>query len=164
MYQELLTAKEKEKITNAFATMFLALNYQHPKIIYGAPPLEDRGSQMAFSPLGQAAPVALKEAWRAQNEPLRITMRAWLAERLPDFEFRCGGITTIDITRKGIDKAYGIKKMEEHLGIAREAMLFIGDKLEPGGNDYPVKAAGVDCISVANPEETKKIIRSIVAS
>lgn len=162
IYQELLSTAEKQKIMIAFENMFREMHYEHPKIIYGAAPLEDRGSQMAFSPLGQAAPVAIKEDWRAKHESLRIRMRAWLSERLPEFEFSCGGLTTIDITRKGIDKAYGIKKMEEYLGIPKVEMLFIGDKLEPGGNDYPVKAIGVECIAVQGPEETKKIIERIL--
>ena len=164
-YQELLSENEKQKITNAFNVVFAALDYRHPQALYGAPQIEDRESQISFSPLGQAAPVAMKESWHAKNEPLRARMRDELERCLPEFEVRCGGLTTIDITRKGIDKAYGIKKMEEYLGVSRKEMLFIGDKLEPGGNDYPVKvAAGVDCIAVNSPEMTKQVICSMLTT
>ena len=57
-------------------------------------------------------------------------------------------MTSIDVVRKGIDKAYGIKKISERLGVGKKDMLFLGDKLEEGGNDYPVKATGVMCIQV----------------
>jgi hypothetical protein len=32
-----------------------------------------------------------------------------------------------------------------------------------GGNDYPAEKAGVDSISVKGPEETKQVIRTIIA-
>jgi len=42
-------------------------------------------------------------------------------------------------------------------------MIYIGDALFPGGNDYPVEEAGVDSIRVKGPEETKQVIRTIIA-
>ncbi len=34
------------------------------------------------------------------------------------------------------------------LGLTEREILFFGDRLEPGGNDYPIKAMGIDCIEV----------------
>jgi hypothetical protein len=42
-------------------------------------------------------------------------------------------------------------------------MIFIGDALFPGGNDYPAEEAGVVCIPVGGPGETKLVIRAIAA-
>ena len=42
-------------------------------------------------------------------------------------------------------------------------ILFIGDALFEGGNDYPVRKTGVDCIQVRDAEETKRIIETIIA-
>jgi hypothetical protein len=42
-------------------------------------------------------------------------------------------------------------------------MLFVGDALFPGGNDYPVKECGVDSIMTRDPDETKRIIETFLA-
>ena len=76
---------------------------------------------------------------------------------------RLGGATSIDITKPGIDKAYGISKLRDILGIAIEEMIFVGDALFPGGNDYPAKEAGVVSIRVRDPDETKRVIEAIIA-
>jgi hypothetical protein len=67
------------------------------------------------------------------------------------------------VTRKGIDKAYGISQIEKHLGFSKEDMLFIGDALFPGGNDYAVKTTGVQCIETTGPELTAQIIEQLLA-
>ena len=82
---------------------------------------------------------------------------------LSDFSVRLGGATSIDITKPGIDKAYGIRKLRDILGIAIDEMIFVGDALFPGGNDYPAQEAGVISIRVRDPEETKRVIEAIIA-
>jgi hypothetical protein len=42
-------------------------------------------------------------------------------------------------------------------------MIFVGDALFPGGNDYPAEEAGVVSIKVRDPHETKRVIEAIVA-
>ncbi len=42
-------------------------------------------------------------------------------------------------------------------------MIFIGDALFPGGNDYPAEKAGVVSIPVKNPDETKRVTETIIA-
>jgi hydroxymethylpyrimidine pyrophosphatase-like HAD family hydrolase len=74
-----------------------------------------------------------------------------------------GGTTSVDVTKPGIDKAYGIRKLRDTLGIAIQEMIFIGDALFPGGNDYPAKEAGVVSIQVRDPNEAKRVIEAIVA-
>ena len=83
--------------------------------------------------------------------------------RLPELEVRSGGSTSVDITRAGIDKAYGMRKLAEHTGIPLEEMLFVGDRLDPEGNDYPVLALGVPCRAVAGWEETVKFLEQLLA-
>ena len=74
-----------------------------------------------------------------------------------------GGATSIDITKPGIDKAYGIRKLRDILGIEIKEMIFIGDALFPGGNDHPARETGVVCIQVRDPNETKRVIEAILA-
>jgi len=74
-----------------------------------------------------------------------------------------GGETSIDVTKPGIDKAYGIIKLRDTLSIAIKEMIFVGDALFPGGNDYPAEEAGVVSIRVKNPTESKRVIETIIA-
>jgi hydroxymethylpyrimidine pyrophosphatase-like HAD family hydrolase len=79
------------------------------------------------------------------------------------FSVRLGGTTSVDVTKLGIDKAYGFRKLRDILGVAINEMIFIGDALFPGGNDYPAKEAGVASIQVRDPNETKRVIEAIIA-
>ncbi len=117
------------------------------------PILEDRGSQITFSALGQKAPVEAKHAWDPDASK-RALLQAAVAARLPELEVRSGGSTSIDITRAGIDKAHGMRALTEHTGIPLSDMLFYGDRLDEGGNDYPVLALGVRSIAVEGWEDT----------
>src|SRR3989344_8247680 len=155
-----LTKEEKEKILNAFEKTFKETNYKHPETLYGQV-LEDRQTQITMSALGQNAPVELKKEWDP-NQEKRRKLKSALDKYLPDFEVRMGGTTSIDVSRKGIDKAYGINKIEEILRIKKEDMIFIGDALYEGGNDYPVIGTGVKCIKINSPEDTKREIRKIL--
>jgi HAD superfamily hydrolase (TIGR01484 family) len=115
--------------------------------------LEDRGSQITFSALGQKAPGDAKHAWDPTGAK-RLALRDAVAARVPDLEVRAGGSTSIDITRSGIDKAYGMTRLAELTGIPLASMLFYGDRLDEGGNDYPVLALGVPSIAVDGWEDT----------
>lgn len=124
--------------------------------------IEDRDSQISISFLGQVAPVEEKEAWAAKYSAKRLEVRQQIADVLREFEVRAGGTTTIDITRLGIDKAYGMEKLTQTLKIGKEDILFIGDKLMEGGNDYPVKAMGIDTIAVARWEDTALVLEGVL--
>ncbi|MBI4918499.1 HAD-IIB family hydrolase [archaeon] len=154
IYSEKLNEEEKKKIFHAFSQV-IDLTPKYGNL------LEDRNSQITYSALGQNAPSHLKKEYDPEGKN-RLELKKRLEQLIPEFEIKLGGTTSLDITRKGIDKAYGIKKIEEHLGIKKEEMLYIGDALFEGGNDYPVKQAGVDCISVNNPNDTKEVIRKII--
>lgn len=124
--------------------------------------LEDRGSQITFSALGQQAPVDAKKAWDPTGEK-KNTLREAVQALLPQLEVRSGGSTSIDITRMGIDKAYGMSKLAELTEISIDDMLFVGDRLDPDGNDYPVKGLGVPTHAVANWHETAQFIEGFLA-
>ncbi|HEY0308075.1 MAG TPA: HAD hydrolase family protein [Acidobacteriaceae bacterium] len=124
--------------------------------------IEDRGSQITFSALGQQAPLDEKNKWDFDYSK-RKKIKAILDTLLPDFSVRMGGSTSIDVTKPGIDKSYGIRKLRDFLGIPLQGMVFIGDALFPGGNDYPAREAGVVSIPVHGPNETKLVIQTILA-
>ncbi|MBD7956298.1 HAD-IIB family hydrolase [Microbacterium sp. Sa4CUA7] len=123
--------------------------------------LEDRGSQITFSALGQSAPLAAKVAWDPTGAK-KNALREAVAARIPDLEVRSGGSTSVDITHRGIDKAYGMRRLSEQTGIALDDMLFVGDRLDPDGNDYPVLAMGVTCHAVAGWEHTVSFLEALI--
>jgi HAD superfamily hydrolase (TIGR01484 family) len=123
--------------------------------------IEDRGSQITFSALGQQAPPAEKYAWDPDNTK-KQQLRAYVAAAVPDLEVRVGGSTSVDVTRRGIDKAYGIRRLMQQLDLAAEEILFVGDRLEEGGNDYPVRAVGVRCVEVTRWRDTADYVERLL--
>ena len=104
-----------------------------------------------------------KKAWDPTGSK-KESLRAAVAPLLPELEVRSGGSTSIDITRKGIDKAYGMRKLAELTGVPIAAMLFVGDRLDPGGNDYPVKATGVRTHAVTGWQDTADFVAEFIRS
>lgn len=162
VYAHDLTDDEKARAVTALEDEARRLGLWEPTT-WGAI-IEDRGSQITFSALGQSAPVAAKRAWDPDGEKKRLLRQA-VADRLPDLEVRSGGSTSIDITRKGIDKAYGMRRLSEQTGIALADMLFYGDRLDPDGNDRPVLEMGeVTCVAVTGWEDTAERLDALLAT
>lgn len=160
IYSEDFTSVEKEKVISSLKKVMDEVGFSIEKV-WGEV-IEDRGSQITFSALGQQAPIEAKKKWDPGFEK-RKKMKTLLDKLIPGFSVRLGGTTSIDVTKPGIDKAYGIRKLRDNLGIKLKEMIFIGDAVFPGGNDYPAKEAGVVTIQVKNPEETKLVIETIIA-
>ena len=158
-YAEDLTEDEKARSIRVIEEGARELGLWHPGPWGDL--VEDRGSQITFSALGQQAPVAEKVAWDTDGAKKRA-LWAYIAPRLPDLEVRGGGSTSIDITRKGIDKAYGIEKLTAKLGISKESLLFIGDRLDETGNDYPVYQAGVASVAIHDWHGTLAAVDALV--
>ena len=159
-YEYSLTSDQKERAVKALedGAKELGLWETSP---YGEI-IEDRGSQITFSALGQQAPAEAKYAWDPTHEKKK-NLRDAVALLLPDLEVRIGGTTSVDVTMIGVDKAYGMRKLMEQMKITKEEILFIGDKLQEGGNDYPVKAMGIDTIEVERWEDTAYVLEGILA-
>lgn len=119
-------------------------------------------TQITFSALGQSAPATAKKVWDP-DQAKRSALQAELAARLPEFSIRIGGTTSLDITREGVDKAYAIDRLVEVAAVPRAAILFFGDAIYPGGNDDPVRAAGIESVRVRDPAETTAILEALVA-
>jgi len=166
VYAENFNDIEKKQITSALEKGIDELGY-HEKKVYGDI-IEDRGSQITFSALGQDVisvlgedGVQLKKEWDPTTEK-KNKLRDAIAAKIPEFEVRVGGETSIDITKPGIDKAYGIHKLMTILELGKDDILFFGDRLAEGGNDYPVKAMGVDSIEVSHWQDTARVLEGII--
>ena len=160
LYAELFGEEEKARILAAFDASLEATGFV-PQDVWGER-IEDRGSQITFSALGQKAPIEAKEVWDPDFAKRRV-IQADLRTRLPGLSINMGGATSIDITREGVDKGYGLKKLSAASGTALGEMIFIGDAIFPGGNDYPAKQLGIDTVRVRDPQETIAVIEGIIA-
>ncbi len=169
IYEHQLTKEQRTRIIATFHRVFKEIGYKQPKKIYGTL-IEDRGTQVTYSVFGQDIVKALgmrgvkmKLDWKKKHTPTKIKIAKLVAKYLPDLEVRAAGYTSIDVTKKGIDKAYGLHQIEKYLKVKVKDMLFVGDAIEPGGNDYAVVKTGVDYVPVDGPADSKKVIEAILA-
>jgi phosphomannomutase len=160
LYSEDFTPDDKAKIIASVKRAVAESGFTAEKV-YGEV-IEDRGSQVTFSALGQQAPLEEKKKWDPDFTK-RKKIKAILGPLIPGYSVRLGGATSVDITKPGIDKAYGVRKLRDVLGISLKEMIFIGDALFPGGNDYPAEQVGVVSICVSGPHETKRVIQACIA-
>ena len=160
LYSEDLSDAQKQQIVAALKAAVDSAGFSAAKT--WGPTIEDRGSQITYSALGQQAPLDEKSKWDPDFTK-RQKIKALLDLSLPDFSVRLGGTTSIDVTLPGIDKAYGIGKLRDVLGVSTSQMIYVGDALFPGGNDYPARSTGAVCIQVRDPDETKRVIEAIHA-
>jgi phosphomannomutase len=160
LYAENFTPADKAKIIDAL-NKALDESGLRPEKHWGQV-IEDRDSQITMSALGQEALLDVKQTWDRDFEK-RKKIKALLEPMIPEFSVGMGGASSIDVTRPGVDKAYGIHKLKEVLGIPIEQMIFVGDALFPGGNDEPARKTGAVCIKVRDPEETARVIEAVIA-
>ncbi len=159
VYNEKMSEEERNKIKNALKEMMDESGMDFSEH-YGEF-VEDRGSQITFSGKGQEAPLEVKSIWDPDQAKRRI-LKDILDKKIPEFEIRMGGTTSIDITPKGIDKAYTIEKIKNLLKVYDEDIIFVGDALYEGGNDAPVKKTEVDYIQEYGPEETEEFLKNYI--
>jgi len=159
LYAENFTDIQKQKVISSLNQAVDESGFKAKKV-WGET-IEDRGSQITYSGLGQQAPLSQKTKWDPDFKK-RKKIKDLLDKMIPEFAVNLGGATSVDITKKGIDKKYGIHKLHAILGIKISEMIFIGDAIFPGGNDYPAKEAGTFSVRVSDPNETKGVIEGII--
>lgn len=158
VYSEAITPAEKAHILEELERAIKAAGLDRDPA--WGPRIEDRGTQITYSGVGQKAPLEAKEAWDPDRRK-RLQVQEMLRQSLPEWSVNIGGTTSIDITRAGIDKGFGLRKLAEESGVRLEDMVFLGDSIFPGGNDYPALTLGVDTISVRDVQETKSILHAL---
>jgi len=160
VYAELFSDEQKREILEAFDASLAATGFT-PEETWGER-IEDRGSQITFSALGQQAPLDAKEHWDPDFAKRKV-IQADLVKRLPGVSINLGGATSVDVTQPGVDKAWGLRRLSERSGVAEADILFIGDAIFPGGNDYPAKTMGLDTVCVRDAADTANVITAIIA-
>ena len=158
VYDFAFTSDERAHIKATLEQCSAEIGYRHPEY---EPQLWDRESQIAYAMISSHAPQDIKKTWDP-DQAKRKQLKACLEKTLHDYEILIGGNVTIDITRKGIDKAYGIQWLSRELSIPPAEMLYIGDALYPGGNDSVVIPTGIQTKQTGGPSETMRIIDEIL--
>lgn len=163
IYEERLTPEESARIKKAIEESVSESGLMDLSTFSYGERIELRGAQVTFSALGQHAPLADKEQWDPDGSRKR-RLRDEVARRLPGFDVKTGGSTSVDVTRHGVNKAYGIRKLSEYLAIPIAEMRYIGDALYPGGNDEVVKETGIETVAVKDVAETMALLSGYLNS
>lgn len=155
--EEDLSPEEKSRILGAIEKV---LNIEKPQAQF--PPLiQDKGDQITYSPVGINASNDVKEPFDPDHSKRRKIVKK-LGTLIPNFEIGIGGLSSVDITRKGRNKLYGVNKIMKLKNLSTEEVLFVGDALFEEGNDASIRSSGIECIQVSGPEETEKVIEKII--
>lgn len=162
LYDLALTEEERLRIKKTILETVDGIQELKDITHYGEQ-MVDKGSQIAYTPVGVEASKDAKDSWDIDGSKRQLLWKA-LKQLLPEFEVLMGGVTTIDITRKEVNKSYGVLWLSKELGIPPSEMLYVGDALYPGGNDAVVIPTGIQVLSVAGPAETQKIIEDLLSA
>jgi len=167
IYNENLYLREKVEIYKAFELACDTVGIHPLKTGEYGEIAEDRDSQITFSMLGQSAPLAIKKPFdpdQAKRLKLAYWLNGYFYGKNLNYETTVGGASSMDITRKGSNKAAGVSKFLAFMATPKSEAVFVADALYPGGNDHSVIGTGVECIPTKNPEETKEIIRKLLGA
>ena len=162
VYNYPLETAEIAKIEQALEQAARELNlWEEQQLAAGDEIIENRGSQVTFSALGQKAGTEAKYAWDPDHAK-RDQIAARAKELAPEFDYEVAGTTSINVFRPGTNKQFGMTHMMQELDVTKDDILYFGDMTQPGGNDYPVVAMGIDTITVRSHEDTAYALRGIL--
>ena len=124
--------------------------------------IEQRVGLVNFSIIGRNCSQIQREAYYKwdQIHKERLTICNYLMENFPEIEASIGGQISIDIYQKGGNKAQVLDDINGEV-------YFFGDKMEKGGNDYPIAdrlkkdKRKYKLFKVNSPEETWSILKKI---
>lgn len=159
IYEHAISEEEAKKITAVAEKIIADTKINEGHMLYGEV-VEWRGPSVAISLLGQTAPPEIKKDFDP-NQLKRLELIKLFKEALPEFSYRIGGGTTIDINQPGIDKAFGMREFSKLIAIPEENILYVGDALYEGGNDYAVLSTNLKVHAVKNPEDTERFLSSL---
>lgn len=161
-YKHSFTPADHATIRTALDEAVRETGYADGTVPYGEQ-FVDYDGYIAFTALGLGAPSEARKAWDPSGYK-RMRLREVLIEKLPQFDVYIGGATSVDITLRGINKAFGVTEFAKQLSLLPDEMLYVGDALYEGGNDAVVIPTGVQIRSVASPEETATVIDEILSA
>ncbi len=146
LYNHLLSDEDKYEIT--FALNKLIDSYNIIKVSEKNDQIIDRKSQITLSAIGRTAHLEMKKQYDPDGEKRKIWVEfLWNHLDRNKYDIKIGGTTSVDITYKGKTKEWGIKEFAKYHGFDLSKVIYFGDKIYPGGNDYEASKV-VDCVAV----------------
>lgn len=129
-----LTESERAEILAHIAKIRSTLPYE---INEDWNPIEDRGAQITFSPVGNTAPNEIKMAYDPDRKK-RDAMLLSVPFQSENLVVKIGGSTSFDYIHKDRHKGTNVQKLIDLKGWDKAECIYFGDGLYPGGNDEPV--------------------------
>ena len=122
-------------------------------------PIEDRGAQITFSPIGNTAPVEIKMAYDPDRKKREALMEAipFVSDELV---VKIGGSTSIDYIHKDRHKGTNVQKLIDLKFWNKDECVYFGDGLFPGGNDEVVIGV-IDTVAVIDHLDTYKKLKEM---
>ena len=152
------------KLKNALDIVLMSSQYPHR---YGNH-IEDRGSMVNFSIVGRNCTQEQREDfYKWDNEKgERKKISTFLKQKFKDLDAVLGGQISIDIYPKGMDKSQIFNVIEQERLVQPDEYIFIGDRTERGGNDYPLavlmdNTENCDFYQTDGWKETQQILESL---
>lgn len=120
-------------------------------------PIEDRGAQITFSPVGNRAPHEIKSVYDPDARR-RLELLAQVPLESDEVVVKIGGSTSFDYIHKDRHKGSNVARLIEHMGWDKGACVYFGDGLYPGGNDEAVIGV-IDTVPVRDHHDTYAKLR-----
>lgn len=122
-------------------------------------PVEDRGAQITFSPIGNTAPAELKMSY----DPNRVKREALMAAvpfESEELVVKIGGSTSFDYIHKDRHKGTNVQKLIDLMNWSKDECIYFGDGLFPGGNDEAVIGV-IETVLVEDHHDTYKKLKEL---
>jgi phosphomannomutase len=128
---------------------------------YDWTPIEDRGGQITFSPIGNTAPLELKMAYDPDRKKREALMKSipFVHDALT---VKIGGSTSIDYFKADSNKGTNVAKLIALKGWNKDECVYIGDGLYLGGNDEAVIGV-IETIPVEDHLDCYKKVEELLA-
>lgn len=123
-------------------------------------PIEDRGAQITFSPIGNTAPVEVKSTYDPDRSKRNHFLKT-IPFASPDLVVKIGGSASLDYIHKDRQKGANVARLIDLLGWDKEECIYYGDGLYPGGNDEAVIGV-IDTVLVENHLDTYQKLQELL--
>ena len=164
-----LVYENKFEMTNKLKSMLDVILMASPYPDRYGNHIEDRGSMVNFSIVGRNCNQLQREIFfewdNKYNERKKISTA--IKHKFPELDAVLGGQISIDIYPKGKDKSQVLDVIKQDRLVEPNEYIFIGDRTEKGGNDYPLaklmnETDNCSYYQTDGYKQTQKILESII--